>query len=133
MNSLSGEIVTIETCKDLSLVKVECHSIILSSIIIETPATVDYLEIGREINVLFKETELIISKKAEKGISLQNQLPCKIEKITKGELLSSLILAFKGEEIRSVITSNAVRNLALEVGMEVFAMVKTNEMMLASK
>ena len=133
MNRIEGNIKNIETCKDISLIKVECDSTLLSSIIIETPLTVDYLKIGGPISVLFKETEVIISRKAEKWISLQNQLPCRILAIKKGKLLSSLTLDFKGQEIGSIITSNAVNNLELEEGMDIYAMIKTNEMMLSNK
>lgn len=133
MNILSGTITDIKICSALSLVKVETQSITLSSIIIETPNTVDYLKVGNEIDVLFKETEVILSTASSLPISLQNRIPCVIKKIKKGELLCSIILLFKEEEITSIITRNAVNTLGLEEGMEVLAMIKTNEMMLAKK
>jgi molybdopterin-binding protein len=133
MNVLTGKISAIQQCHDLSLVSIECASITLTSIIIETPETADYLKIGNAIDVVFKETELIISRKGEQLISLQNKIPSTILKINKGKLLSSITLAFKGFELNSIITSNAVNSLELEEGMEVIAMVKTNEMMLAEK
>lgn len=133
MNRLTGQIKNIDICKDLSLVKVQCGSVILSSIVIETPKTVDYLIKEGVIDVLFKETEVIISRNKEKWISLQNQIPCCILKIKEGRLLSSLSLDFEGQEIGSIITSNAVKNLELKEGMNVYAMIKTNEMMLSNK
>ena len=131
MNILPGIIYDFEVCENLSLVKIQCKDQILSSIIIESPTSVSYLSKGAPIKVLFKETEVIIGKMRDIEISLQNQLPCKINKIKKGKLLSSISLSFDEYEIRSIITSNAVSKLNLEVGMEVLAMIKTNEIMLA--
>ena len=131
MNILPGKIYDFEVCEDLTLVKVQCNDQVLSSIIIESPETVSYLSKNSPIKVLFKETEVIIGKESDFEISLQNQLPCIITEIKKGMLLSRLSLSFGDHEIRSIITSNAVRNLKLAVGMSVLAMIKTNELMLA--
>lgn len=131
MNTLSGKIIDIQVCESISLIKIQCGDSVLSSIIIETPSTVSYLREGNSINVLFKETEVIIAKKGKHEISLQNQLPCIIENIKKGQLLSRIIIKFNNDEIRSIITSNAVNKLELEEGMEIIAMIKTNEIMLS--
>ena len=133
MNVLTGRISDIQLCHDLSLVSIECSSLTLKSIIIETPDTATYLKIGNQIDVVFKETELIISKKGEQLISLQNRFPSTIVKMNVGKLLSSISLRFEEYELNSIITTNAVKTLGLKEGMEVIAMVKTNEMMLAEK
>jgi len=131
MNRLEGSIEKIRVCESLSLVTIDCLGQRLSSIIIETPKTVDYLIEKNSIQVLFKETEVIIGLGSNQSVSLQNQLPCKITSIKKGELLSAINLDFKGMTIRSIITSNAVNQLELKAGMEVLALIKTNEVMLA--
>ena len=131
MNILPGIIYDFEVCENLTLVKAQCNDQLLSSIIIETPTTVNYLTKGTSIKVLFKETEVIIGKKSDFEISLQNQLPCRIIEIKKGALLSRISLLFGEHEIRSIITTNAVKKLKLEVDMSVLAMIKTNELMIA--
>jgi len=131
MNTLTGKITKIETEGHLSLVSVNVGDLILKSIVIETPATVSYLKIGNRINLLFKETEVVISKHPDVLISLQNQIPCKITRIENGKLLCKLDLQFQKHNLTSIITSNAVKNLALNVDDDVTAMVKTNEMMLS--
>lgn len=133
MNVLTGRISDIQLCQDLSLVSIECSSMTFKSILIETPESAPYLKIGNTIDIIFKETELIISKKGEQLISLQNRFPSTIIKLNMGELLSSITLRFKEYELNSIITTNAVHSLGLEEGMEVVGMVKTNEMMLAEK
>ncbi len=131
MNSLQGEIIQVDISGNLSLVGIkvgECH---FKSIIIETPDTVDYLHIGGCVEVLFKETEVIIATGENLQISLRNKMISTITSIDKGLLLTKLVLQTNAGEIISIITSNAVDNLNLTEGKQVTAMVKTNEIILA--
>jgi molybdopterin-binding protein len=130
MNILKGEISQIESHESLSLVKIEVGKYSFTTIVIETSETADYLRLGYEINVLFKETEVLICRKPCPEISLQNRMECIIEDIDQGKLLSHLTLRTDAGYIKSIITSNAVRQLGLQKHDEVIAMVKTNEIML---
>ncbi|MEM7103401.1 MAG: TOBE domain-containing protein [Bacteroidota bacterium] len=131
MNRLTGKIESIETSGSLSVVNLSVGSANMKSIVTETPETAEYLEVGKNVDVLFKETEVIIGKGTEHAISLRNRLICKIEKIEKGDLLGKLTLKHEEGTIMSVITANAVHNLGLEIGETVTALIKTNEIMLA--
>lgn len=131
MNVLSGTIKSIQNHGNLSLVMVSVSEIDLTSIVIETPDSVDYLKIGTAIRVMFKETEVIMARKGDHAISLQNQIPVSLLSIKKGVLLSELTLDFQGNILRSIITTRAVNNLGLAAGDKVMAMIKTNELMLA--
>lgn len=131
MNTLSGKVKEVQNHGNLSLVKVTVANVDLTSIVIETPDSVDYLREGTSVKVMFKETEVIMSKKMGPEISLQNQIPVTISEINRGALLSELTLDFEGQSLRSVITSRAVEQLDLKPGVEVVAMIKTNEVMLA--
>ena len=131
MNSLTGEIETIDVNGNLTLVGIsvgECH---FKSIVVETPETVDYLYEGSKVNVLFKETEVIIGIGENMQISLRNKMISTITAIEKGKLLAKLVMQTNAGKVISIITSNAVENLNLKVGTEVMAMVKTNEILLA--
>ena len=130
MNILKGEISHIESHDSLSLVKIKVGKYNFTTIVIETSDTADYLKIGNEINVLFKETEVLICRKPCPDISLQNRMDCSIQNIDRGKLLSHLTLLTEVGNIRSIITSNAVRQLGLKPKDAVIAMIKTNEIML---
>lgn len=130
MNILPGIIKSTQTHGNLTLVKVDISNISFTSIVIETPDTVDYLKEGAKINVMFKETEVIISKE-DAQISLQNRIPAKVTGIRQGKLLSQISLQYQDQTLYSIITSNAVEQLQLSVGTEVIAMIKTNEVMLS--
>jgi molybdopterin-binding protein len=130
MNVLKGEIYLIESYENLSLVKIKVGRHNFTTIVIETTDSVDYLKAGGDINMLFKETEVLICRKPCPQISLQNRIDGKIENIIEGKLLSQVTLNTDVGRVRSIITTDAVRQLGLKLNEDVFAMVKTNEIML---
>ena len=131
MNSLKGEIEHIDISGNLSLVGIKVGDCQFKSIVVETPESVDYLRVGGAVDVLFKETEVIIGIGDNMQISLRNKMISTITSIEKGKLLAKLVLQTNAGEVISIITSNAVENLNLKEGLQVMAMVKTNEILLA--
>lgn len=132
MNSLKGHISHIEQSQQIALVSVRLDaSTIIKAIIIETPQSASYLKVDHPIKVLFKETEVVIGTKEVRGVSLQNRIEAKIIGITLGSLICNLQLLSQFGEIEAIISRNAVAQLSLKENMEVFAMIKLNETMLA--
>jgi molybdate transport system regulatory protein len=131
MNTLNGNITTIQSHEGISLVKVKSNDTIFTSIVLDTPETAYYLEIGHSVKIIFKETEVIISKDSNPNISIQNRLECTIESIKKGVLLSQINLNFGETIIESIITTNACEQLQLEKNATVMALIKTNEVSLS--
>ncbi len=131
MNILHGHIDSLTSSGSLTLVHVNVRQTRLSAIVIDRPDTAPYLKLGNSVTVLFKETEVVVGRGTEHFVSLQNKLPGSVESIAKGELLSRLVLATAVGKVVSVITTNALRQLALEPGSAITAMIKTNEMMLS--
>ena len=105
----------------------------LKSIVIDTPETADYLQLNNEVNVIFKELEASIAIQANLPISLQNQISGAITDIQKGQLLARITLKTQVGPITSVITSGSADKLELTVGREVYALIKTNELMLSKE
>lgn len=132
MNLLTGEITTIKTEGSLSLVKVMVQDCAITSIVIETPESVSYLRIGNKIKIVFKETEVVLAKAFSGAISLQNKLDCTVHSFEKGTLLCKIILNFQDTQITSVITRNAFDQLDIQENDSVLAMIKTNEISLAT-
>jgi molybdopterin-binding protein len=124
MNKLIGNITSIKTSDVISLIKIIVGDILFTSIVIDTPETLDYLKIGNAINLYFKETEIIISKTGDLKISLQNQIPCKIVSINLGLILSELHLMFGAYKITAIITSNACEHLHLQENDKIIALIK---------
>lgn len=133
MNRLKGIITEIQSHEGISLVKVKTDAhIVFTSIVLDTPETVDYLKEGNSVTILFKETELIISKDVPLNISIQNKLPCIIQSVKTGVLLCQINLLVGETLIKSVITNNACKQLELKKEDKIIALVKTTEVSLSS-
>jgi len=131
MNVLKGHIQEIVVEGSLSLVHIRVRNMVLTSIVIDKPGQAPYLNQGSAVNVIFKETEVIIGKGHEHAISMQNKLKGHILTIKKEKLLSKIRAETEAGEISAVITTNAVHQLELHEGSEITAMIKTNEIMLS--
>lgn len=131
MNSIKGIITDVKVEGSLSLVSIDTKAGKLSSIIIDTPENLHYLKPGHEINAIFKETEVVLATGINLSISLQNRLEGVVSTLKRGKLLSKVVIDSPAGPITSIITSNAVSQLRIEVGSKVTAMIKTNEIMLS--
>lgn len=131
MNILKGKIAAIKTKGSLSLVKINVNDIFLNTIIIETPKTASYLKKGTPINVVFKETEVVIGKGTTKNLSLQNKVLGTILEIEKGDFLSKITIDSEVGKIVVIITTGAVKELQLNLNDKVTAMMQTTEIMLS--
>ena len=131
MNSLKGRILSVQSTGNLSLVTLDVDGIELKSVVLENRETASYLIEGRPINILFKETEVVIATGDVTGISLQNRLAGTVLSVERGELISKVTVNTPVGEVAAVITTPAVDRLLLEPGKPVTALVKTNEILLS--
>jgi molybdate transport system regulatory protein len=120
MNKLPATITAIQQSGTILLVDAE----------VEGP---EWLETGKEVNLVFKETEVSLAKELQGKISMRNRMKCVVLKVDKGELLSVITLQFRNFTIASAITTRSVDNLQIEIGDEVEALVKANEVSLMKK
>lgn len=131
MNQVPGIIKTIETAGDISLVGIAAGGELFSALVIDTPITAAYLQTGKNILMVFKETEVAIGKNLVGGLSLRNRFPARITHLEQGRLLSRVALDFRGFTLQAVITTASVNDLKLSVNDEVLGLVKTNEISLS--
>jgi len=131
MNSLKGKIEAVNVSGDLSIITIKVNKTNFSAIVIDTPETDPYLVKGNPVQVIFKETEVIIGIGSVEGISLRNKLFGEVISIASDNLLSKLVINTDVGKITSIITSNSVKRLKIEIGTKLTAMIKTNELMLS--
>ena len=129
MNRLRGIVRNTKGEHNLSLVELDVQGVTMRSVVIDPPDA-DYLAKGNEVNILFKETEVVLGTPEDHRISLQNRLLCTVREIQEGDLLARVQLEFKDKSIESIVTAKAVRELNLTKGASVFAMIKTNEVLI---
>jgi molybdate transport system regulatory protein len=131
MNKLKATILHVDSNSHMSLVDLAIGDDVLSATLLETPAQVAYLHVGKQVAVLFKETEVSLAKNLSGLISLRNRLKTKVKQIERGDILSAVTLGYQQHTIVSVITTRGMDRLKLAVGDEVEALIKANEVVLS--
>jgi molybdate transport system regulatory protein len=131
MNTLIGIIQNIQHSGAITLVDVASYEHIFAALLINPGEKPSWLEKGKEVTIIFKETEVSLAKNLFGMISLRNRLPCTITQIDKSDLLSKVTLNFNGSQISSVITTRSAEALNLSPGDQVEALIKANEVTLA--
>jgi len=87
-----------------------------------------HIKQGEEVVALFKSNNVMLSTNGDIEISARNKIKGTITAITKDSTNSEVILDIgEGESIASIITTGAVKRLKLEVGKEVFAFIKSSD------
>jgi molybdate transport system regulatory protein len=133
MNKLPTTITAIQQSGTILLVDAEVDGQGFSALLIESVTRPEWLEVGKAIDLVFKETEVSLAKELQGKISMRNRMKCVVLKVDKGELLSLITLQFKNFTIASAITTRSVLSLQIEIGDEVEALVKANEVSLMKK
>jgi molybdopterin-binding protein len=132
MNKLKAKITHIKESGSLSIVWLKVNDILLNAIIIDNKSTTSYLKIDREIDLLFKETELILSKTKPENLSISNCIPGVVQNISYGTLLSKVTLSSNAGSLVAILPSHSLEPLALKKGNQVYALIKTNEILLSN-
>ena len=64
-------------------------------------------------------------------ISARNKLPGQVKSVTQGEAIANVELDVNGLRIVASVTVEAVRELGIEAGKDVTAVIKASDVMLA--
>ena len=133
MNRFQGHISGIETSGPLSLVRVRLPGgLELAAVVLETPYSAAYLREDHPIALWFKETEVILATGKAAGIGVENRIPCRVSRVEAGSLLSRVLLESEAGPLQAVLATRALEALGLSEGASALALVKMNEVMLAT-
>ena len=131
MNIFSGKISNIEVSKSLSLVSVKIGTTELKVIVVETPDTALYLTRGTTVDLVFKETEVIVATAVLSPISIQNKIKGSIRDIEQGIILSKVCISSDIGDITAIVPTEALSQMELIEDQQVVVMVKVNEIMIS--
>lgn len=124
MNKLEVTVSKIDTLENLNIVQFDFKGINLSMMSLG----LSNINVGNKVVLSVNASHIAIAKDFEGEISLSNKLPCIIEKLDKGELLSSLRLNIEDTIITSIITTNSVNRMNLKEKDKVIALIKASEL-----
>ncbi len=63
-------------------------------------------------------------------VSARNQIPAKVRAIRRGEAMATVELDAGGQTLVASITAESVDDLGIEVGRDVFAVIKATDVMI---
>lgn len=130
MNKLTGIVTQIQQAGVILLVDVDVDGQGFSALLIESATQPQWLQKGKSVNIVFKETEVSLAKGLSGLISMRNRMVCKVLQVERGALLSKITMQFREQTITSAITTRGVDSLQLSVGDQIEALVKANEISL---
>lgn len=124
MNKLEATVSKIDSLENLTIVQFDFFGITLSMMSLG----LSNIKVGTKVILNINASHIAIAKDLKGEISLSNKLECTIEKLDKGELLSSLTLRIKDTKITSIITTNSVNRMNLCQNDKVTALIKASEL-----
>lgn len=127
MNILQGKISDIKTCDEIAQVSVDVGGIVFSSILIDADSM--NLKIHDNVDILFKETEVLVATK-QSSVSARNAFLGDVVEIKQGAILSEISFSFQKSIIKSIITTGSLKALNIKKGDEFLWFVKANEVTL---
>ncbi len=133
MNRIKATISELETSGSITLVTLKASAHInLKLLLIDTPETVSYLKINTPVTAFFKETEVILASLPVNGISIPNQIPARILHFENDEFLTRVHLDTALGKFSALVHEKSLKDMHLNPGDEVVALLKMNEIMLAT-
>ncbi len=130
-NQIIGKIVDITLGNVNAQISIELKSgkKLISIITLNSVDNLD-LKVGDEVVALIKSSNVLISTDTNLKISARNSLRGKIESINKGDVNSEVLVDINGDKIVAILTTNSLNNLALNIGLEVDAIIKASDIMI---
>lgn len=128
MSNFIAEITEIESIQTLHRVQLLCKRHTLSMISLElTP----HIQVGTQVQLYVKSTNIIISREKNNDISIANQLETTILSINYGSVLTTLKLDFSGIVLESMITTKQAKKLNLQEKGMVYAFINESDLSLS--
>jgi len=124
MSIIKAKIVDIQNIDNLHIVKFDFFTQSLSMMSLELN---NNIQIGANVLLKVKATSIAIAKNFSGELSYSNKLSSKIIDIQNGKLLTTIKLQTNDTVLESIITKDSSLRMSLEVGDEVVALIKANE------
>ncbi|GAN33165.1 MAG: hypothetical protein DYG83_14065 [Candidatus Brocadia sp. AMX2] len=132
-NRLCGTIVSITQGQIHAHVQILWKDIPLSVIITRASCEDMHLSVGDAISVLIKGTDIMLAKSFSGMLSARNRTKGVVREIVQGDVLSKIYLESQGDMLHAIITNTSLKEMNLQEGNEVTAIVKSTELILSKE
>jgi molybdate transport system regulatory protein len=125
MNKIKVKVINSYTQDGVTLVDLNYHWDLFTVLLISEKDS-SFISVGEELFILFKETEVALSKKRLEQ-SIRNNLNTHVLSVERGDILSRINLDYRGNLIQSLITTRALEDMEIQEGDNLFALIKAND------
>lgn len=125
MSTLKARIKKIDTMESLNIVTFDFYGIDLKMMSLSLGKE---LKVGRKVLLAIKPSSVALAKDFNGEVSYANKIDARIVALNNGELLSCIELEVQGSILESLITCEASKQMKLEVGDNVIALLKASEL-----
>jgi len=129
MNQITASVTDIQSVDNLNIVTFKANDNSLKMMSLDLSSK---FVVNARVSLSFKPTTVAIAKNSSGDLSFSNQLKVKIISLEVGTLLSSLKLGFYEYTLESIITSESVKRMNLNVGDNVIALIKSSDLSVGS-
>lgn len=128
INKIQGVIEQVTTDGHVSLATITAGEDTFTALAYTTPANAEWLQSGKTVGLEFKAGDMAIAKSFSGEISIRNYFQATVTGVEAGNVLTEVILDYKGQTLYAVITNNAATALELKEGDAVTGLVKSTEL-----
>ena len=111
-------------------VRILWKSIPLSVVITKASCEDMHLSEGDTISVLIKGTDVMLTKSFSGMISARNRVNGIVKRIIQGDVVSKVFVESQEEMLHAIITNTSLKEMDINEGNEVTAIVKSTELIL---
>jgi molybdate transport system regulatory protein len=131
-NVLAGKVTEVTKGQIVAKVKVDIGGQTVTSVISNEAVDDLALAVGDKVQAIIKSSEVIVAKGAAGiKISARNILAGTVTGVTQGQIVAKVKIDIGGQTVTSLISNEAVDDLALAVGAKVEAIAKSSEVIIA--
>ena len=129
-NELNGKIAELKSGGVMSevIVKISDHITISATITNDAKESLG-LKIGDNVSALIKSSLVLLSKEKLK-ITARNNIKTKVTEVIKGAVNSEVKLSVGDKSLCAVVTNDAINDLQINAGNEVYAIFKASSVIL---
>jgi len=133
MNRIPGIVESVTKDDLFAQVGVNSSGLSLSACVLLSDIELPYCKKGAMVDVLFKESDTIISLDCNATISCRNSFKVCITDIRQTNVMARITAAMGSVSLTSLITGNSRNNLGLTNGMIVWYLVKSTSCILTMR
>lgn len=129
MNQIKATITDIKKHQNISALRFDALGFKMSMVALELN---EKLQIGSEVTIKAKATNISLAKELQTQITISNQLQGEIYEIDNGEILCSVRIKVQETILESIITQSSALKMDIKVGDTIIALIKASDVSITS-